>query len=155
MGIIRKTNGLILRGVISHACVPWHTYFNPGKKAVHGWHLGMLWRGMWLAEILLATNCSKFMIHDPMSGFKTYSWFYISNDITDHWCIYQPSRVRTVVVIAIVTSSMTFLSHHISRWWRQTWYTIMKTHVCGFFDTDLHEVSWHFATHEAVRPSGF
>ena len=32
---------------------------------------------------------------------------------------------------------------------------IMKTHVLGFFDTDLHEVSWHFATHEAVRPSGF
>ena len=34
-------------------------------------------------------------------------------------------------------------------------YYIMKTHVRGFFDTDLHEVSWHFATHEAVRPSGF
>ena len=34
-------------------------------------------------------------------------------------------------------------------------YIIMKTHVRGFFDTDLHEVSWHFATHEAVRPSGF
>ena len=33
--------------------------------------------------------------------------------------------------------------------------SIMKTHVRGFFDTDLHEVSWHFATHEAVRPSGF
>ena len=32
---------------------------------------------------------------------------------------------------------------------------IMKTHVRGFFDTDLHEVSWHFATHEAIRPSGF
>ena len=32
---------------------------------------------------------------------------------------------------------------------------IMTTHVRGFFDTDLHEVSWHFATHEAVRPSGF
>ena len=31
----------------------------------------------------------------------------------------------------------------------------MKTHVRGFFDTDPHEVSWHFATHEAVRPSGF
>ena len=30
----------------------------------------------------------------------------------------------------------------------------MKTHVRGFFDTDLHEVSWHFATHEAVT-SGF
>ena len=30
---------------------------------------------------------------------------------------------------------------------------IIKTHVHGFFDTDLHEVSWHFATHEAVRPS--
>ena len=28
-----------------------------------------------------------------------------------------------------------------------------KKHVRGFFDTDLHEVSWHFATHEAVRPS--
>ena len=26
---------------------------------------------------------------------------------------------------------------------------ITKTHVRGFFDTDLHEVSWHFATHEA------
>ena len=26
----------------------------------------------------------------------------------------------------------------------------MKTHVGGFFDTDLHKVSWHFATHEAV-----
>ena len=26
----------------------------------------------------------------------------------------------------------------------------MKTHVRGLFDTDLHEVSWHFATHEAV-----
>ena len=35
------------------------------------------------------------------------------------------------------------------------WKYIMKTHVRGFFDTDLHEVSWHFATHEAVRPSGF
>ena len=22
--------------------------------------------------------------------------------------------------------------------------------MCGFFDTDLHEVSWHFATHKAV-----
>ena len=32
---------------------------------------------------------------------------------------------------------------------------IVKTHVRGFFDTDLHDVSWHFATHEAVRPSGF
>ena len=32
---------------------------------------------------------------------------------------------------------------------------IIKTHVRGFFDIDLHEVSWHFATHEAVRPSGF
>ena len=31
----------------------------------------------------------------------------------------------------------------------------IKTHVRGFFDTDLQEVSWHFATHEAVRPSGF
>ena len=27
----------------------------------------------------------------------------------------------------------------------------MKTHVRGFFDTDLHEVNWHFATHEAVK----
>ena len=26
----------------------------------------------------------------------------------------------------------------------------MKTDVRGFFDTDLHEVSCHFATHEAV-----
>ena len=26
---------------------------------------------------------------------------------------------------------------------------MIKTHVHGFFDTDLHEVSWHFATHEA------
>ena len=32
---------------------------------------------------------------------------------------------------------------------------IMKTNVRGFFDTDLHEINWHFATHEAVRPSGF
>ena len=31
----------------------------------------------------------------------------------------------------------------------------MKTHVRGSFDTDLHEVSWHFATHEAVKLSGF
>ena len=34
-------------------------------------------------------------------------------------------------------------------------YDILKTHVSGFFDTDFHEVSWHFATQEAVRPSGF
>ena len=32
---------------------------------------------------------------------------------------------------------------------------IIKTHVRGFFDTDLHEVSWHFATHEVLRPRGF
>ena len=32
---------------------------------------------------------------------------------------------------------------------------MIKTHVRGFFDTDIHEVSWHFATHEVVRPSGF
>ena len=25
----------------------------------------------------------------------------------------------------------------------------------GFLYTDLHEVCWHFATHESVRPSGF
>ena len=30
---------------------------------------------------------------------------------------------------------------------------IMKTHVRGFFDTDLHEVSWHFATAEWVLSS--
>ena len=35
------------------------------------------------------------------------------------------------------------------------WWYIINTHVRGFFDTDLHEVSWHFATHEAVRSSGF
>ena len=28
----------------------------------------------------------------------------------------------------------------------------MKTHVRGLFDTDLHEVSWHFAT-DRVQPS--
>ena len=33
--------------------------------------------------------------------------------------------------------------------------SIIKTHGRGFFDTELHVVSWHFATHEAVRPSGF
>ena len=27
-----------------------------------------------------------------------------------------------------------------------TTYFITKTHVRGFFDPDLHEVSWHFAT---------
>ena len=32
---------------------------------------------------------------------------------------------------------------------------MIKTHVRGFFYTDIHEVSWHFATHEAVRPSEF
>ena len=32
---------------------------------------------------------------------------------------------------------------------------MIKTHVHGFFDTDLHEVSWHFVTHETIRPSGF
>ena len=35
------------------------------------------------------------------------------------------------------------------------WKIIIKTHVRGFFDTDFYAVSWHFATHEAVRPSGF
>ena len=29
-------------------------------------------------------------------------------------------------------------------------YYIIKTHVHGFFETDLHEVNWNFATHEAV-----
>ena len=29
-----------------------------------------------------------------------------------------------------------------------------NSHVYGFFDNDLHEVSWHFATHEDVMPSG-
>ena len=33
--------------------------------------------------------------------------------------------------------------------------SIIKTHMRGFFDTDRHQVSWHFATHEAVRQSGF
>ena len=39
--------------------------------------------------------------------------------------------------------------------WPWLWCHIIKTHVCGFFDTDLHEVSWHFATHKAVRSSEF
>ena len=33
---------------------------------------------------------------------------------------------------------------------RYQWEYIINTYVRGFFDTDLHEVSWHFATHEAV-----
>ena len=33
----------------------------------------------------------------------------------------QRQGKRTAVVLAIVTSSMTFLSHYISRWWRQMW----------------------------------
>ena len=32
---------------------------------------------------------------------------------------------------------------------------MLKTHVHAFFDSELHEVSWHFQTHEAVRPSVF
>ena len=32
---------------------------------------------------------------------------------------------------------------------------MIKIQVRGFFDTDLHEVSWHFATHKGVGPSGF
>ena len=32
---------------------------------------------------------------------------------------------------------------------------MIKTYVPGFFDIDLHKVSWHFATHEVIRPSGF
>ena len=32
---------------------------------------------------------------------------------------------------------------------------MIKTYVRGFVDTDLHEVSRHFVTHEAVRPRGF
>ena len=35
------------------------------------------------------------------------------------------------------------------------WSCIIKTHVSGFLDTDLLEVSWDFATHEAVRPGWF
>ena len=31
---------------------------------------------------------------------------------------------------------------------------IIKTHVHGFFDTDLHKVSWHFATHKALGRMG-
>ena len=31
--------------------------------------------------------------------------------------------------------------------------SLIKTHVRGFFDTDLHEVSWHFATAEWVLSS--
>ena len=31
---------------------------------------------------------------------------------------------------------------------------MIKTHVRVFLDTDIHEVSWHFATHEAVGLSG-
>ena len=36
----------------------------------------------------------------------------------------------------------------------RAWMSIINTYVHGFFHTDLHKVSWHFATHEAVRPSG-
>ena len=32
---------------------------------------------------------------------------------------------------------------------------MIKNHVRGFFDNDLHEVSSPFATNEAVRSSGF
>ena len=32
---------------------------------------------------------------------------------------------------------------------------ITKTHVNGFFETDPHEVSWHFETHEAAGRVGF
>ena len=35
------------------------------------------------------------------------------------------------------------------------WDNIIKIHVCGIFDTDLREVSWHFETREAARPSEF
>ena len=51
-----------------------------------------------------------------------------------------------------------WFQHQKAQFWlncHEVLWCIIKTHVRGFFDTDLNKVSWHFATHEAVRPSGF
>ena len=44
--------------------------------------------------------------------------------------------------------SDTLKDHKYRKWLRPT--ALSQKHVRGFFDTDLHEVSWHFSTHEAV-----
>ena len=78
-------------------------------------------------------------------------WYIWSSMI--HWCLF-PLIVRKWEGVYFVSTTQ------IKNWssvikMTSLWCNIMKTHVRGFFDTDLHEVSWHFATHEAVRPSGF
>ena len=74
---------------------------------------------------------------------KMTSFYWIGAMIfIQHWN-FKSSRDEELVLILETTPG--FLADYI----------IIKTHVRGFFNTDLHEVSWHFATHEAVRPSGF
>ena len=63
---------------------------------------------------------------------------------------------RGRLVLKYVYHILRFLAFEIlSSWCDDGQYFIIKTHVRGFFVTDLHEVSCHFATHEAVRPSVF
>ena len=65
-----------------------------------------------------------------------------------HWLLLlsHSERVKKAKHVTWINNFCTF--YHM-------WRFITKTHVRGFFDTDLHEVSWHFATHEAVRGSKF
>ena len=74
-------------------------------------------------------------------------------------CIFTIETIYTVIQL-IVDGGMLFddvyseyaAYDELTAW---MWYFIIKSHVHGFFDTDLHEVSWHFTTHATVRLGGF
>ena len=78
-------------------------------------------------------------------------------------CPTWPVIMELMVCIMWFTLCLGILTYHVicapvNAWHLRVWSMfvdyIIKTHVRGFFDTDLHEVSWHFATPEAVKPSG-
>ena len=118
---------------------------------------------------LCASFRSHWWIQTGVTVRKRLSWVVASVTLTfDFWP--WPFAWTSLLSLVITPENLMMI-----RWWEHSQKSVtdgqtdgrtdrtihraawsqLKTHVRRFFDTDLHEVSWHFATHEAVRPSGF
>ena len=159
-------NELTHWGRVTHICVGKQTIIGSDNGLSPGRRQAIIWTNAGILLIgPLGTNFSEISINILTFSF-TKMRLKVSSAKWRPFCLGLNvlSEYEDLLLVSIISSF--FLASQLS-WFtlairsfpmRQIsgpWDYITKTHVRGFFDTDLHEVNWHFATHEAVRTSGF
>ena len=80
-----------------------------------------------------------------------------TGNVSIWWRLHREFKVWLMVYLhhsdAVFTNALYLATYYSTLGLILPWCVMIKTHVRGFFDTDLHEVSWHFATASWVLSS--